>query len=174
VLTLLALYEVFRKVFLDFYQLRWFRLVFSGTVIIAASVQIWRAILKPPVQAIPPLGAILSFATLANWVDTILFCLFFASALLLGIRWRSYSFGIVAGFGFPAIAGLLAFTLRSEFGTKYNAIVKYASPMGYLLGVLVWLGTFMLQTGVYSARPDCDGTFAGRSPRIHRRTATIL
>ena len=63
----------------------------------------------------------------------------------LGIRWRSYSFGIVTGFGFPALAGLLAFTLRSEFGTKYNTLVKYAPPVAYVVGVLVWLDTFLRQ-----------------------------
>ncbi len=174
VLTLLVLYEVFRKVFLAFYQLWCFPLVFAGTVGIAASVQIWRAIVKPPIQAVPLLGVILSFAGAVTWVETILFCLFFASALLLGIRWRSYSFGIVTGFGFPALAGLLAFTLRSEFGTKYNTLVKYASPMGYLLGVLVWLGTFIRQDGAYLARPDRDAAIAAGSPEIHKRTAIVV
>ncbi|HLK07228.1 MAG TPA: hypothetical protein VKV30_04795 [Candidatus Angelobacter sp.] len=174
VLTLLVLYEVFRKVFSAFYKLWHFPLVFGGTVGIAASVQIWLAIMKPPIQAVPMLGVILSFAAAVNWVETILFCLFFASTLLLGIHWRSYSFGIVTGFGFPALAGLLAFTLRSEFGTKYTTLVKYASPMAYLLGLLVWLGTFIHQPSACLVRPERDRGVSGESPRINKRTAIVI
>jgi len=173
-LTLLVLYEVFRKVFLVFYQPWCFPVVFAGTVGIAASVQIWHAIMKPPIQAFPMLGVILSFAEAVHWVETILFCLFFASALLLGIRWRSYSFGIVTGFGFPALAGLLAFTLRSEFGTKYNPLAKYASPVAYLLCLVVWLSTFLSQDGTYLARQRRDGAVADGNPSTHKRTAIVV
>lgn len=146
ILALLALYEVFHEVFLPFYMLWWwFRLLFPGTVGIAALIQIRRAILNPPIQATPLVAAILSFSRVINWVEAMLFGLFFALVLLLGVRWRSYPFGIVEGFGLSALGGLLAYGLRSEFGTKYDMFAKYAPPVAYVVSVLVWLDTFLRQ-----------------------------
>lgn len=146
ILALLALYEVFHEVFLPFYSLWWwFRLLFPGTVGISALMQIRRAILNPPVQAPPLVAAILSFSRVINWVEAVLFGLFFALVLLLGVRWRSYPFGIVEGFGLSAIGALIAYGLRSEFGTKYDMFAKYAPPVAYGIGVLVWLDTFLRQ-----------------------------
>ena len=155
-LALLALYEVFREVFLAFYQLWWwFRLLFPGVVGIAMLVQIRRAILSPPIEATPLIAAILSFARVINWVEAVLFGLFFALVLLLGVRWKSYPFGIVEGFGISALGALIAYGLRSEFGTKYDTFAKYAPPVAYVLGVLVWLDTFLRQ-------PDPDVVHAWR------------
>ena len=143
VLALLALYEVFHEVFLPFYELWWwFRLIFPGAVGVTVIIFVRRAILYPPVQATPLISAILSFSRAINWVEALLFGLFFALVLLLGVRWRSYPFGIVEGFGISALGALLAYGLRSEFGTKYNMFAKYAPPVAYVLGVLVWLDTF--------------------------------
>jgi hypothetical protein len=146
VLALLALYEVFHEVFLPFYMLWWwFWLVFPGAVGVAAVVQIWRAVVNPPIQAVPLIAAILSFGRVINWVEAVLFGLFFVLVLLLGVRWKSYPFGIVEGFGLSALGALIAYGLRSEFGTKYGAFAKYAPPVAYVVGVLVWLDTFLRQ-----------------------------
>jgi hypothetical protein len=146
VLAVLALHEVFREVFLPFYTLWWwFRFLFPVTVGIAALIQIRRAILNPPIQATPLIAAILSFSRVINWVEAALFGLFFTLVLLLGVRWRSYPFGIVEGFGLSALGSLIAYGLRSEFGTKYNTFAKYAPPVAYIVGVLVWLDTFLRQ-----------------------------
>jgi hypothetical protein len=146
VLAVLALYEVFHEVFLPFYTLWWwFRFLFPMTVGIAVIVQVRRAILNPPIQATPLIAAILSFSRAINWVEAALFGLFFVLALLLGVRWRSYPFGIVEGFGLSALGALIAYGLRSEFGTKYGTFAKYAPPVAYIVGVLVWLDTFLRQ-----------------------------
>lgn len=156
VLALLALYEVFHEVFLPFYMLWWwFRLLFPSVVGIAAFVQIRRAILNPPIEATPLVGAILSFSRVINWVEAVLFGLFFALVILLGVRWKSYPFGIVEGFGLSALGALIAYGLRSEFGTKYDTFAKYAPPVAYVVGVLVWLDTFLRQ-------PDPELTHAWR------------
>jgi hypothetical protein len=133
-------------VFLPFYTLWWwFRFLFPMTVGIAVIVQVRRAILNPPIQATPLIAAILSFSRAINWVEAALFGLFFVLALLLGVRWRSYPFGIVEGFGLSALGALIAYGLRSEFGTKYGTFAKYAPPVAYIVGVLVWLDTFLRQ-----------------------------
>ncbi|HET9365397.1 MAG TPA: hypothetical protein VFP71_10365 [Candidatus Angelobacter sp.] len=143
VLALLVLYQVFHEVFLPFYELWWwFRLVFPGAVGIVAIIFVRRAILHPPVQATPLISAILSFSRVINWVEAVLFGLFFALAVLLGVRQRSHPFGIVEGFGISALGALVAYGLRSEFGTKFNMFGKYAPPVAYVIGALIWLDTF--------------------------------
>jgi predicted secreted protein len=156
VLALLALYEAFREVFLAFYMLWWwFALLFPGAVGIAAFVQVRRAILHPPVEATPLIAAILSFSRVINWVEAVLFGLFFVLVLLLGVRWKSYPFGIVEGFGLSALGAFLAYGLRSEFGTKYATFAKYAPPVAYLVGVVAWLLTFL-------GPPDPEVVYAWR------------
>jgi hypothetical protein len=142
-LALLALYEVFREVFFAFYELWWwFRLVFPGVALIAITIAVIRTILHPPVEATSLIGAILSSSRIVNYLEAILFALFFLLVLLLGVSRRSYPFGIVEGFGIAALGALVAYGLRSEFGTKYNMFAKYAPSVAYVLGVLVWLDTF--------------------------------
>jgi hypothetical protein len=146
VLALLALHEVFREVFLSFFALWWwFRLLFPGAALFIAFSSIHKALHNPALQAPRPMEIIFAFANAVDYLEALLFGLFFALVLLLGVRWRSYPFGIVEGFGISALGGMLAYGLRSEFGTKYNPFVKYALPVSYLLGLMVWLDTFLRQ-----------------------------
>jgi hypothetical protein len=156
ILAVCALHEAFREVFRAFYMLWWwFWLLFPAAVGIAAFIQIRRAVLNPPIEATPLIAAILSFGRVINWVEAVLFGLFFVLVLLLGIRWKSYPFGIVDGFGLSALGAFLAYGLRSEFGTKYATFAKYALPVSYLVGVLAWLLTFL-------GRPDPEVVHAWR------------
>lgn len=142
-LALFALHEVFHEVFLSFFALWWwFRLLFPGAIVFIAVISIRKAIHNPALHAPRPMEIIFAFATAVNYLEALLFGLFFALAVLLGVRQRSYPFGIVEGFGISALGGLLAFGLRSEFGTKFNMFAKYAPPVAYLIGALVWLDTF--------------------------------
>ncbi len=146
VFALLALYEVFHEVFLPFYMLwRWFRLVFPAAVALIAFISIRSAIIHPALQAPRVLQVVFGSAKAVNYLEAVLFGLFFALVLLLGVRWRSYPFGIVEGFGLSALGALIAYGLRSEFGTKYDMFAKYAPPVAYGIGVLVWLDTFLRQ-----------------------------
>jgi hypothetical protein len=145
-LALLALYEAFHEVFRPFYLVwPWFRLVFPAAVALIAFVSIRNAIFHPALQAPRILQVVFGSAKAVNYLEAVLFGLFFALVVLLGVRWRSYPFGIVEGFGFSALGALITYSLRSEFGTKYNSLVKYAPPVAYLVGVLVWLDTFLRQ-----------------------------
>jgi hypothetical protein len=98
---------------------------------------------------------IFALATGVNYMEAVLFGLFFALVVLLGVPWRSYPFGIVEGFGLSALGSLIAYGLRSEFGTKYNKFAIYAPPVAYVVGVLVWLDTFL-------RRPDPEVVHAWR------------
>jgi hypothetical protein len=144
--AVLALYEVFHEVFLPFYQLWWwFRLLFPGAAVFIALLSVRNALHHPALRNPRPMEIVFALATGVNYLEAALFGLFFALALLLGVRWRSYPFGIVEGFGLSALGALIAYGLRSEFGTKYNMLVKYAPPVAYFVGVLVWLDTFLRQ-----------------------------
>jgi hypothetical protein len=144
--ALLALYEVFHEVFRPFYMVwRWFPLVFPAAVTLIAFVSIRSAILHPALQAPRILQIVFGSAKAVNYLEAVLFGLFFGLVLLLGVRWKSYPFGIVEGFGLSALGALIAYGLRSEFGTKYDTFAKYAPPVAYFVGVLVWLDTFLRQ-----------------------------
>lgn len=144
--ALLVLYEVFHQVFLPFYLLWWwFRLLFPGAALFIAFLSIRNALHNPLLRNPRPMEIVFALAAGVNYMQAAIFGLFFALVLLLGVRWRSYPFGIVEGFGLYALGGLLAYGLRSEFGTKYTTIVKYALPVAYIVGVLVWLDTFLRQ-----------------------------
>ncbi len=142
VATLLVLHEAFRWVFLEFYELRWFWLLFPGVVVLISTFAVVHALRNPPAQAPQIIGVILSLGSAVNYVSVGLFGLFFLLVLLFGLRWRSYPFGIVLGFAASAFGSWFAYGVRSEFGTKFNFLFKYAVPVAYLCGVALWLGTF--------------------------------
>jgi hypothetical protein len=145
-MALLALYEVFHEVFLPFYLLWWwFRLLFPGAAVFIGFLSVRNAIHNPALWNPRPMEIVFALALGVNYLEAALFGLFFVLVLLLGVRWRSYPIGIVEGFGLSALGGLLAYGLRSEFGTKYNTLVKYAPPVAYVVGVVVWLDTFLRQ-----------------------------
>ncbi|HEX3155013.1 MAG TPA: hypothetical protein VHV32_10325, partial [Candidatus Angelobacter sp.] len=51
--------------------------------------------------------------------------------------------GIVFGYGVSAAGSLVAFLLRSEFGTKFDPVIRIAPPIAYIIGVAIWLATFL-------------------------------
>jgi hypothetical protein len=71
------------------------------------------------------------------------FCVFILLVRFFHMRWQQHAFGIVLGFGIAAAGSLVAFLLRSEFGTILNRLVQTAVPVTYIIGVAVWLVTFL-------------------------------
>jgi len=47
------------------------------------------------------------------------------------------------GFGVSAAGSLVAFMVRSEFGTKFVPIFRFVVPLTYTIGVAIWLLTFL-------------------------------
>ena len=143
VAAILALHEAFRKVFFAFYELWWwFRLVFPAVTAFMAFIAIRNAIEHPALQGARFLEVILALARGVNYLEAVLFGVFFGLVLLLGVPWRSYPFGIVEGFGMYALGAMIAFGLRSEIGKKYDVVAKYLPPVAYIVGALIWLDTF--------------------------------
>jgi hypothetical protein len=142
-LALLALYEVFRKVFAAFYEKRWFWLFFPVVVIAISALAIFYRLGSPPAQANQVMSFIISMGMAVNLVQALLFVLFFVLVWFNGIGWREYPFGIVMGFAVIAIGSFIGNWARSEFGTRSMLLFNYAPAVAYILAVIVWLNTFL-------------------------------
>ena len=140
--ALLALHEVFRRVFLAFYLLWWwFRLIFPGAVVVIALITFSNTI-QPPAAAPRILGVVLLASLVAKYVEAGLFGVFFALVVLCNLTWRTYAFGIVQGFAVSALGTWFASRGRSEFGITFGSLAKYGPAVAYILAVIVWLAIF--------------------------------
>ncbi len=143
VLALLALHEVFRKVFAAFYEKRRFWLFFPLVVITISALAVVYRLGSPPAQANQVMSFIISMGMAVNLVQALLFVLFFVLVWFNGIGWREYPFGIVMGFAAISIGTFIGNWARSEFGTKSIPLFTYAPAVAYILAVIVWLKTFL-------------------------------
>jgi hypothetical protein len=142
-LGLLALHEVFRKVFAAFYKNRWFWLFFPLVVIAIFAIAIAYNLGSPPVQASRLISLILTLGTAVSLVQIAIFGLFFVLVWFHGIRWRDYPFSIVVGFAIIAVGSLWGNWSRSVFGTRFNRFFGYAPAVAYIIAVIVWLDAFL-------------------------------
>lgn len=145
VLGVLALFEVFRKVFFGFYMgFAWFRALFPATALLALAIAIWAAYRNPIAGASRIIIIVLFFGLAVNFMRLCLFGLFGVVAAAFRLkRWRFAQLGIILGFGIAALGSTAAFWARSEFGTKLQTFAKYAPPVAYILAIVVWLLTFL-------------------------------
>ncbi len=143
VLTFLVLQEAFHSVFRNFYSLRWFKLSFPGVGIFILVVALLRAIFFRQPDQSPFAVTLVSLEISVDFLEFILFCLFILLVRFFHMQWRQQAFGIVLGFGIAAAGSLVAFLLRSEFGTKFDSLFRIVTPLSYIVGVAVWLATFL-------------------------------
>jgi hypothetical protein len=143
VLTFLVLQEAFRSVFRNFYNLRWFKLSFPVIGNLIVFVALFRAMLFRPAHDNPLTVALISLEIAVGFLQFGLFCVFILLVRFFHMRWQQHAFGIVLGFGIAAAGTLAALLLRSEFGKNLDQMVKIAAPLAYIIGVAVWLATFL-------------------------------
>jgi hypothetical protein len=140
---LLALYEVFRRVFRAFFFMySWFWMLFPTVVLVVASIATVHALRHPPIQAIPLIGVIFSLEIGVNVIRSGIFVLFFITIWFFKVRRNNYALRIVDGFALIALSGLV-YQLRSSFGAGFNRVVMYAVPTANILALLLWLYTFI-------------------------------
>lgn len=142
-LSLAALHEVFYWMFEGFYRLWWFRLFYYGTVALALGIAIRNAFVSPPLQARLLIGLILDVNIASNFVLAGIVALFIVFQRLLVIEFRRYAYGIVMGFMVSSAGSLLGYLARSGFGTKAESFARYSSAVGYILGVAIWVASFI-------------------------------
>lgn len=146
VLGLLALYEVFRKVFFGFYvQFRWFRLLFPGAAILTLIFVLWVARYESLVRGSTLRNAILVGGLALNLAQVGVSCLLIAIARAFHLRWRLAPLGILLGFTLAAFGSILDYWAVSVFGTKVENFTVYIPPVAYILAIVVWLDTFFFR-----------------------------
>ena len=138
-----ALLEVFKSVFRNFYRLRWFRLLFPAIGVLMLATAVVRSIASPPAQVNRAFAVIIFSELAVRFLQIGLLFLFFALIRFFHMLWRQQALGIALGFGISAAGSLVVFLLRSEFGTKFDYVVRIAPPIAYTLAVVVWLLTFL-------------------------------
>ncbi len=150
-LAFLALNEALRSVFRNFLGMRWFRWLFPGIGILMISVAILRIIVQPRPAFSLFTTTILGLEIAVGFLQFGIFSLFIILVRLFHLRWGQHAAGIVFGFGVSAAGSLVAFLLRSEFGTKFDPVIRIAPPIAYIIGVAIWLATFLKAE---SGRPE--------------------
>ena len=143
VLTFFALQEAFYLVFRNFLSISGFRLLFPGIGILMLVIAVLRTSLQPVLQASFLASTLISLEIGVGFLQFGIFCLFIVLVRFFHMRWRQQAFGVVLGFGIAAAGSLVVYLLRSEFGTKLNPIVRITPPIAYIIGVVVWLVTFL-------------------------------
>jgi len=142
-LGLAALHQVFRKVYEGFYSFWWFRGLYFGTIIVVLCVAILYALYNPAIQADRTISLILSLGIAVNLLQAGIAALFGALARPFAVEMRRYPLGIAAGFAASSLGPFIGYLARSIFGNKVDVFTKNASSMAYIVGLVLWLGTFL-------------------------------
>lgn len=143
VLTFLVLQEVFRSVFRNFYTFLWYRLLFPAIGLLMIALSVLKTTISPPADHSQLTSTLISLEIAVGFLQFGIFCAFILLVSFFHMRWRQRAFGIVLGFGIAAAGSLIAFLLRSEFGTNINTVFRIVPPLSYIIGVVVWLLTFL-------------------------------
>jgi hypothetical protein len=138
-----ALQESFYLVFRNFLSIPWFRHLFPGIGFLMLLVAVLRAAFHSVSQAGILTSTIISLEIGVGFLQFGIFLLFIVLVRFFHMRWRQKAFGIVLGFGVSVAGSLVAFLLRSEFGTKFDPVVRITLPIAYIMAVVVWLATFL-------------------------------
>jgi hypothetical protein len=143
ILVFLALNEALRSVFRNFLGMRWFRWLFPGIGIAMLGVAVLRILLHPRPAFSLFTTTVIGLEIAVGFLQFGIFSLFVILMRLFHLRWGQHAAGIVFGYGVSAAGSLVAFLLRSEFGTKFDPVIRIAPPIAYIIGVAIWLATFL-------------------------------
>lgn len=145
-LGLLALQDVFQKVFFGFYkQFFWFRLLFPSMVVLTLLLVLWSAHQRPSIPGSTLRSIILLGGSAVNFVQVGIFCLFIATARTFRLRWHFAPLGILLGFTLAALGSVVDYWAVSFFGTKVENYTKYLPPVAYILAIAIWLDAFFFR-----------------------------
>jgi hypothetical protein len=143
VLAFLAIHQVFRWVFRNFYKIRGFGMLLPVVTILALVIVTLRLRQPHTVETYWIVSIIISSEIAVSFLQVGIVALFFFLIRFFHLGWRQHAFGIALGFGIAAAGSLVAFLLRSEFGTKFDPIVRITAPVTYIIAVIAWLATFV-------------------------------
>ena len=139
IFAILAVHESFLRVFHGFYLLRWFRVVFPGSIAIALLYSVVRGYFYPPVHASAVQAAIILTMLTGQYVILAISVVFFALVKLLGVPWRIHEYRIVLGFGISSVMTALAASVRSVFVTRFAFVSEMLPALTYILALAIWI-----------------------------------
>jgi hypothetical protein len=142
-LAVMASYEIFREIFRNFVNLRGFRVLFPGALFLFILIGVIRIMKSSESAESRVISLIFSSEIAAGILQVGIFFLFLLLVKFFRLPWKQYTFGIAMGFGVSAAGSLVAFVVRSEFGTKFDPIFRFVVPLTYTIGVAIWLITFL-------------------------------
>jgi hypothetical protein len=142
-LAIMACYEIFRDIFRNFFKLSGFRALFPGASILFILIGLVRIMNSSGSAESRLISLIFSLEIAAGILQVGIFFLFLVLVQFFRLPWKQYTFGIAVGFGVSAAGSLVAFVVRSEFGTKFDPIFRFVVPLTYTIGVAIWLMTFL-------------------------------
>ena len=145
VLSFLALREAFLAVFLRLYSSLWTRYLFSATAILLFIAALLRTSAHRHDQIEPVLAGIITAEVGVRFLQLGLFGLFLLLTRLFRKLREREAFGILLGFAVSGAGTLIVLLLRSEFGTKFDSVVRITPPITYLIAEVVWLVTFVMK-----------------------------
>ena len=143
ILNLIVLYEVFRRVFQEFYRyISWFGLLFPAAVTVALLFAILFHIAFPPAHEPSRTTLLFSLEIAVDLIELALFSVFFLLVKFFSLPWRSHAFGIVLGFALLSIGSWGALWLRLVPGPRYEGIFRYIPAVAYIGTLVLWIVVF--------------------------------
>lgn len=143
-LAVWALYEIIQQLLFGSRIARAGRAFFLITAFLALAVTLIRNSFLPTAGH-PLIQVIVSLEIATRFFQIAILLAFFFIARFFRLHWPHYPFGIALGFMIAASGSLAVFLLRSEFGTKFDSVVRITPPIAYLIAEAVWLVTFVMK-----------------------------
>ena len=142
ILGFLAIAESFRRVFRNFYVLKWFRFLLPGAGVVMLILAVVEGYFNPPIEAPAWLATIFVGEVAVRCLQVGIFALFVLLVRLYLLPWQNYTFGISVGFSITAFGIFTTMMLRSALGQKPALVLQYLPAVAYLIAVVIWLASF--------------------------------
>ena len=138
-LALMAVMEIFWRVFQVFRLLRWFRFVLPGTIAATLMYSAWQGYRLPPDQATPSGAAIIHATVTSHYVILAVALLFFLLSIFLAVSLPMHQHRFMLGFALVSLAVVFGGSVRMAFGPYSDFVSREGPPLGYLAALLIWL-----------------------------------
>jgi hypothetical protein len=175
ILSALVILEVFRHVFIDFYESTAFRVFLAFAVVLIAILTLGAPI-RHHVEVSSVTALVLSANLAVRFIQVAALALFLGLAVFFNMRGWRYEIGIVLGYGLFAAVYLVALALRSQLGANYGWTVTVAHPLAYDCAVVIWLWAFWknqprptLQEYLGKSGPEGISNLLGRTTTAYKR-----
>ncbi|MCU1308114.1 MAG: hypothetical protein JWN45_2809 [Acidobacteriaceae bacterium] len=112
---------------------RWAALIlvlFSGLLALSSAIT----------ESHPIMAAIISLERSVRLMQCGLLLFIFVCSTYLGLTWKNFASGIALGFGLVAATDLVMFSLRAQFGQRWDSQMSLINSLIYNLSVLLWFG----------------------------------